>query len=140
MLDTSGAEAGFSLLELMVCLVIASILTALALPSYHHYVRRAYYLELVQAAMPYKLGVSACFQRHADLKMCYGGMGGVPPDRHDVSEGIAMISTKRGQITIIPVPSHGIESEDCYVLTPQQRGHTLIWHASGRGVTLGYAR
>jgi prepilin peptidase dependent protein D len=134
------SEAGFSLLELMVCLVIVSILMMLALPSYQHYLRRAYYLEVVQAAMPYKLGVAACFQRYGSLSGCNGGERDVPGDRQFKQGGVASVVTRGGQIIVIPRGMHGIDVGDDYILTPEVLDDVLVWHASGRGVALGYAR
>ena len=133
-------EAGFTLLELMICLAIVAILTMLALPNYHHYLRRAYYLELVQAAMPYKLGVSGCFQEQGDLQLCRGGNADVPPDRQDVSDSIVSISTNEGRIHVVPRAVHGIDSADDYWLIPEIQDGQLRWHPEGGGVAQGYVR
>ncbi len=135
---SKDAEAGFTLLELMICLAMVAVLTMLALPNYHHYLRKAYYLEIVQAAMPYKLGVASCFQSGNGLASCHGGEQGVPPDQQNVSALIASISTYQGQIHIVPHEVHGIEGDDDFLLTPVLVGGQLDWHVGGGGVERGY--
>jgi prepilin-type N-terminal cleavage/methylation domain-containing protein len=51
-------EAGFSLVELLVVLVIVGILSSLAVPSYKKYILRANVMELLSLAQPSKLAVS----------------------------------------------------------------------------------
>lgn len=137
-MGVNQSELGFSILELIVCLLIISILSLMALPSYRHVMRRAYYLEVVQAAMPYKLGVSACYQQTNDFSECHGGQFDIPRNAADVSAGVAEVSTDAGVITVVPKERHGLTTDDKYVLTPIAQGATIRWHASGRGVANGY--
>jgi len=134
-------SAGFTLIELLIAITIVGILTAIAIPSYQNYTRRAHYTEIVQAAAPYKLGVEECYQMTADLSVCKGGQSGVPQDVATGKGGgiIDSIITVSGKITITPRVKYGIKAEDNYILTPTVDNDRLTWSSSGGGVINGYA-
>lgn len=133
---------GFSLLEMLVTIAIIAILTALSMPSFSHYLKRAYYSEVVNAMAPFKLGVSECFQINGTLEGCSSGRQGVPSDIKQTSSQslIKNIVTKDGVITATPKKKHGIDESASYVLTPSESYGSLVWKSSGGAVDLGYAK
>lgn len=131
--------AGYSLIELMIVIAIMGILVTIALPSYLSYTKRARYTEVIQATIPYKLGVSECFQSEADLSHCNNGQFSIP-ETH-ASTLVDHINVVEGIITVVPKAIKGFESSDDYQLTPNiDEDGQITWKSSGGGVDKGYAR
>lgn len=138
-----GSFFGFTIIELLITLAIIAIIAVIAVPSYLNYTRRARYSEVVQAAAPYKLGVTECYHTTGALTACGAGSNGVPAARTVASGQVASVAVSTaGVITITPVASNGFVATDTYVLTPtiDANNNILTWAASGGGVTKGYAR
>ena len=133
---------GFTLIELIIVIAIIAILIGIAIPSYRTYIRRAHYLEVVQATIPYKLGVEECYQINGALKDCTAGQAGIPPaiTKHHGTGLVASLHVSQGKIIVTPDPNYGIESKDTYILTPTIQENSLRWTSSGGGVTEGYAK
>ncbi len=137
-----NCNIGFTLIELLMAIAIVGILTAIAIPSYQKYTKRAYYTEVVQAVTPFKLGVEECFQVTGDLKNCLPGKNGVPRNIDSNSDdGLvdSIIVSDAGKITVTPKNLHGIKAKDNYLLTPIVKNNRLFWESSGGGVEEGYA-
>lgn len=137
---SKGSFLGFTIIELLITLAIIAIIAVIAVPSYMNYTRRAYYSEIVQAAAPYKLGVSECYHTTGALTDCNHGTNGIPAARSTAVGAVGSVSVASGVITVTPVAAHGILAADLYILTPTANNGILTWAASGGGVTAGYAR
>lgn len=131
---------GFSLMELLIALVIVGILSAIAVPTYNNYTKRAHYSEIVLAAQPYKMAVMECFVSSGDLTQCHGGTEGIPSDVDQGNDAIKSIKTKQGIITVTPNIKNGIKESDTYILTPTIHGARIQWVSSGGAVTAGLTR
>ncbi len=133
---------GFTLVELLIAIAIVGILAAVAMPTYQKYIRKAYYVEIVQAVLPFKLAVEECYQLTDDIRECYGGKNNVPRNIEDNTSGLvrSVMVSAGGVIVVTPAELHGIKSTDTYVMTPQISNHgQLRWEKSGGGVEAGYA-
>lgn len=100
-------QAGFTLVELMVVIVIVSLLAAIGLPSYQQYTQRAAMTDLLQGMLGYKSAVELCaldLGNHASQLVstqCSQGKNGIPdayksPDKH------------HGYTQAITVDAHGV--------------------------------
>ena len=133
-------QNGFSLIELMIVVTIIGVLIAIVLPSYQTYSRRAHYVEIVQATMPYKMSVQECFQMMNDLSDCGAGQNGVMTNSETATNMIQSIQIdSNGKITVIPQTKYGLTAADDYVLTPTIKQGQLLWATGGGGVAHGYA-
>lgn len=135
-------NSGFTLIELLIAIAILGILTAVAIPSYQSYTRKAHFTEIVQATSPYKLGIEECFQMTGDLATCLPGKNGVPKNI-DAGTGPGLIDSiavaAGAKITVTPRNLYGIKAQDTYILTPSISNDRLTWVSSGGGVDDGYA-
>ncbi len=140
MKHTSHSAKGFTLIELMVTVLIIAILAKTAITSYLNYTRRSYYVEVVLAAEPYKLGIILCYQTIDTLTGCTNGANQVPSNLTISTGAVRRIRTANGVITVTPNAAHGVLTTDTYILTPRIKNNTLIWTTSGGGVTNGYTQ
>jgi type IV pilus assembly protein PilA len=64
------AQAGFTLIELMIVVAIIGILAAVAIPAYSDYTSKAKVANAMTAADPYKTAVAMCTQEGNDIANC----------------------------------------------------------------------
>jgi type IV pilus assembly protein PilE len=69
-------EAGFTLLELMIVVIIIGILSAIAIPSYHRYVVRAHRTDAQRTLLDLAGRQERYFYSHNTYADALGGLGG----------------------------------------------------------------
>lgn len=121
---------GFSLIELMIVITIVGILAALAIPSYQNYTRRAKFAEVIQAVMPFKLGVETCAHETNDLKKCLAGTHGIPPavkNKDSEATGVQSVDISKNGV-IIATAQHIGTKNYTYILIPVMSDYgQLTW-------------
>lgn len=71
-------QQGFTLIELMVVIGIIAILSAIGIPAYQNYLRKAALTDMLQTFMPYRTAIELCALDHGGLSGCSGGTNGIP--------------------------------------------------------------
>ena len=92
-------QFGFTLFELMIAIVVIAILTAIGLPAYQNYVKKAALTDMLQVMTGYKTAIEICVVEQGALNKCSSGANGVPTTRS--TNYVTSISVTNGVITIV---------------------------------------
>lgn len=71
-------QQGFTLIELMVVIGIIAILSAIGVPAYQNYLRKAALTDMLQTFVPYRTAIELCALDHGGIETCDGGSNGIP--------------------------------------------------------------
>ncbi|MEO3990020.1 prepilin peptidase-dependent pilin [Pseudocitrobacter cyperus] len=71
-------QKGFTLIELMVVIGIIAILSAIGIPAYQNYLRKAALTDMLQTFVPYRTAIELCALDHGGLNSCDAGTNGIP--------------------------------------------------------------
>jgi len=119
-------QKGFTLIELMVVIGIIAILSAIGIPAYQNYLRKAALTDMLQTFVPYRTAVELCALDHGGAESCDAGTNGIPSPA--TSRYVSAMSVAKGTVTLTGQESlNGLS----IVLTP-------VWD-NGNGVT-GWTR
>ena len=75
-------QRGFTLIELMVVIGIIAILSAIGIPAYQNYLRKAALTDMLQTFVPFRTAIELCALEHGGLTPCDGGSSRDPPRNH----------------------------------------------------------
>ena len=119
-------QQGFTLIELMVVIGISAILSAIGVPAYQNYLRKAALTDMLQTFIPYRTAIELCALDHGGVASCDGGSNGIPSPI--TTRYVSGMSVTQGVVTLTGQESlNGLE----VVMTPQ-------WN-DGNGMT-GWTR
>lgn len=116
---------GFSLMELMLVIIIISILSMIAIPSYHLYTKRARYAEVIMTASLFRTAVTLAFQQGVSKTELSNGSFGIPLSPTP-TPNLDQILVQNG---IITARGSKLTNYATYILTPNDDGS--IWTISG---------
>ena len=122
---------GFSLIELMIVVAIVGILSAIAIPSYQNYTKRARFAEVIAATVPFKTAVSLALQQGMPLSELSNNNHGIPPEPN-ATKNLATLRVENGAIT---ATATNIAGANTYILQPNVDGSE--WEVSGTCVQAG---
>lgn len=90
-------QRGFTLIEVMVVVAIVAILSAIAVPGYQNYIRKAALIDVLRTVTTFKTGIELCSFDSPSFTGCNSGQGTIPAD--SPGRYIKMIKAENGVIS-----------------------------------------
>ncbi|EPV3838778.1 prepilin peptidase-dependent pilin [Morganella morganii] len=91
-------QHGFTLIEVMVVIAIVAVLSAIAVPGYQNYIRKAALIDVLRTVTAFKTGVELCSFDSPSFAGCNSGQDSVPagsPGRY-----IKSVNAENGVVTV----------------------------------------
>ena len=121
------AQAGFTLIELMIVVAIIGILAAVAIPAYQNYTIKAKVGNALSSASSIKTAVGLCAQENGGiLTSCDAGSDGVPA--FTKTKEVASATVVDGVIEMTMATGIGTGIDGLKItMTPQVMGDKMRW-------------
>lgn len=91
-------QRGFTLIELMVVIGIIAILSAIGVPAYQNYLRKAALTDVLQTVTPYRTAIELCAIDRGGVSSCDAGGNGIPAVK--TTRYISEMGVAAGVITV----------------------------------------
>ena len=91
-------QQGFTLIELMVVIGIIAILSAIGVPAYQNYLRKAALTDMLQTFIPYRTAIELCALDHGGVESCDAGSNGIPSPA--TTRYVAAMSITQGAVSL----------------------------------------
>ncbi len=91
-------QRGFTLIELMVVIAIVAILSAIGVPAWQNYLRKAALTDMLQTFLPYRTAVEICALERGSVAPCTSGTNGIPHPK--TSRYVSAITVSAGTVTL----------------------------------------